>query len=200
MGSSPRRPLLALATTLLVRGRELTPTTLPPAGHGRAWSSYDWCDCRTGLANVTIWAGDDTLTLAVGPATAFVALDAATTELRWRCDGMARAQRASAPVATRVWGARASPEEKTPLCGAASGRLAWTGWAANDKVLSVPFVSGGDGYACTKIPSLLRLASGAFLAFAEARWPDCGDFSRTDLVAKRSEDSLGKVTAVIAPW
>ena len=137
---SPRCPLLALATALLIYGRELTPTTLPPAGHGRAWSSYDWCDCRTGLANVTIWAGDDTLALAVGPATAFVALDAATTELRWRCDGMARAQRASAPAATRVWGARFSSEKKTPLCGAASGRLAWTGWAANDN-------AGAAGYS-----------------------------------------------------
>lgn len=39
-----------------------------------------------------------------------------------------------------------------------------------------------------KIPSLLRTDRGSFLAFAEARSPNCSDFARTDLVYKRSVD------------
>jgi sialidase-1 len=53
-----------------------------------------------------------------------------------------------------------------------------------------------------KIPSLIETAQGTLLAFAEARTPDCGDFSRTDLVYKRSTDggkSWSEINRLVAP-
>ena len=59
--------------------------------------------------------------------------------------------------------------------------------------MSVPqdvFVSGSDGYGCFRIPVLLRLATGAIAAFAEARFSDCRDGGqRVDVVSKMSLDN-----------
>lgn len=43
-------------------------------------------------------------------------------------------------------------------------------------------------YFCVKIPALLRLKSGVLLALGEARYQSCGDYTKTDLVIKRSTD------------
>ena len=85
-------------------------------------------------------------------------------------------------------------------CSKYTGRLHWNTWEATPHVSSVPFTSGTEGYACFKIPSLLRTAAGTLLAFSEARTPDCGDFARTDTVYKRSVDggrSWGPLTLLV---
>lgn len=62
------------------------------------------------------------------------------------------------------------------------------------------FVGGADGYACYRIPALVRLpASGALLAFAEGRRYSCNDHGWVDLVVKRSTDggaSWGALTVI----
>ena len=79
-------------------------------------------------------------------------------------------------------------KKSTFFCSAVTGRIKWNTRQLAPYVTSVPFSSFSDGYSCMKIPVLQRTASGALLAMAEARTPDCGDFSRTDLVVKRSTD------------
>ncbi|MFK8850287.1 exo-alpha-sialidase [Streptomyces sp. Ac-502] len=44
------------------------------------------------------------------------------------------------------------------------------------------------GYACFRIPAIVRSADGTLLAFAEGRVRDCGDAGDIDLVLKRSTD------------
>jgi sialidase-1 len=51
------------------------------------------------------------------------------------------------------------------------------------------FVGGAEGYACYRIPALVRLpTSGDLLAFAEGRRFNCDDHGWVDLVLKRSTD------------
>ena len=61
------------------------------------------------------------------------------------------------------------------------------------------FVSGEEGYACFRIPAIVRAPSGKLLAFAEARRLNCGDFGDVDIVLKTSTDegrSWGKLRIV----
>jgi sialidase-1 len=51
------------------------------------------------------------------------------------------------------------------------------------------FTIGEGGYFCIKIPYLLTTAKGSLIAFAEARYGSCSDFTATDLVFKRSTDN-----------
>ncbi|GGS41402.1 exo-alpha-sialidase [Streptomyces griseoviridis] len=44
------------------------------------------------------------------------------------------------------------------------------------------------GYACFRIPALVRTTDGTLLAFAEGRVRDCGDAADIDIVLKRSTD------------
>ena len=48
------------------------------------------------------------------------------------------------------------------------------------------FRNGDDGYACYRIPAIIKCPNGELLAFAEGRKRDCGDFGDIDLVMKRS--------------
>lgn len=45
-----------------------------------------------------------------------------------------------------------------------------------------------DGYACVRIPAIVRSNSGTLLAFAEGRKNDCGDTGDIDIILKRSFD------------
>lgn len=51
------------------------------------------------------------------------------------------------------------------------------------------FTIGEAGYYCIKIPYLFVTRNGTVLAFAEARYNSCSDFTATDLVFKRSVDN-----------
>jgi sialidase-1 len=50
------------------------------------------------------------------------------------------------------------------------------------------FESGQNGYACFRIPAVVRTTEGHLLAFAEGRKNGCSDTGNIDLVMKRSED------------
>lgn len=51
------------------------------------------------------------------------------------------------------------------------------------------FVNGTEGYACYRIPSIVRAANGDLVAFAEARLESCSDSTSTiHMVCKRSSD------------
>ena len=60
--------------------------------------------------------------------------------------------------------------------------------AADDEALEDLFVSGRNGYACYRIPSILRASNGDLLAFCEGRKKSCSDTGDIDLVMRRSTD------------
>ncbi|WP_220446662.1 sialidase family protein [Nonomuraea deserti] len=56
---------------------------------------------------------------------------------------------------------------------------------ADEQVL---YKQGDFGYACFRIPAVVRATDGTLLAFAEGRVQDCGDDEDIDLVLRRSAD------------
>jgi sialidase-1 len=54
--------------------------------------------------------------------------------------------------------------------------------------LNYVFKSGEEGYACFRIPAIVKSKSGVLLAFAEGRKNGCGDAGDINLVLKRSFD------------
>ncbi|MFE6484269.1 exo-alpha-sialidase [Streptomyces sp. NPDC057757] len=61
--------------------------------------------------------------------------------------------------------------------------------AAGDFEQQVLFKASQDpGYACFRIPAVVRTAKGTLLAFAEGRVLNCGDAADIDIVVKRSTD------------
>jgi sialidase-1 len=59
---------------------------------------------------------------------------------------------------------------------------------ADSTSLHYIFEAGGEGYACFRIPALVRTEQGTLLAFAEGRKRGCSDTGDIDLVMKRSHD------------
>jgi sialidase-1 len=51
------------------------------------------------------------------------------------------------------------------------------------------YKQGDFGYACFRIPAIVKAANGDVLAFAEGRVKDCGDDENIDLVLRRSTDN-----------
>ncbi len=60
-----------------------------------------------------------------------------------------------------------------------------TGFAQEGNAL---FRAGDNGYACFRIPAIIKTTKGSLLAFAEARRNGCGDAGDIDIVVKRSSD------------
>jgi sialidase-1 len=53
---------------------------------------------------------------------------------------------------------------------------------------NVLFQQKADGYACYRIPAIVRAPNGMVLAFAEGRVADCGEDGDIDIVLRRSSD------------
>ena len=66
--------------------------------------------------------------------------------------------------------------------------------------LSHVFQSGAEGYACFRIPAIVRTNQGILLAFAEGRKNNCGDSGDIDLVLKRSTDGGKSWSALSVVW
>ncbi|QDN81578.1 laminin G [Streptomyces sp. S1A1-8] len=78
--------------------------------------------------------------------------------------------------------ARASATDASGASGASGG----SGASFEQQVL---FRASQDpGYACFRIPAVVRSTHGTLLAFAEGRVHDCGDAGDIDIVVKRSTD------------
>jgi len=58
------------------------------------------------------------------------------------------------------------------------------------------FENGKEGYACYRIPAIIKASNGDILAFAEARKKDCDDFGDIDIVMKRSKNK-GKTWSAV---
>nr|WP_229858818.1 sialidase family protein [Streptomyces poonensis] len=71
----------------------------------------------------------------------------------------------------------------------APGHAAGAGAPAGGFEEQVLFKASQDpGYACFRIPAVVRTVEGTLLAFAEGRVLNCGDAADTDVVVKRSTD------------
>lgn len=61
------------------------------------------------------------------------------------------------------------------------------------------FENGEEGYACYRIPAIIKAPNGDLLAFAEGRTHNCHDFGNVDIVLKISKDngqSWGKLQLI----
>ncbi|MBV1936481.1 exo-alpha-sialidase [Streptomyces sp. BV286] len=85
-----------------------------------------------------------------------------------------------------------SPAQARPAAG--PGAVSGPGAAAEPGAVAgfeqqVLFKASQDpGYACFRIPAVVRTTKGTLLAFAEGRVDDCGDAGDIDIVLKRSTD------------
>ncbi|MET7351665.1 sialidase family protein [Streptomyces mirabilis] len=78
----------------------------------------------------------------------------------------------------------------SPARASAAGAADASGAAGASFEQQVLFRASQDpGYACFRIPAVVRSTHGTLLAFAEGRVHDCGDAGDIDIVVKRSADS-----------
>lgn len=71
--------------------------------------------------------------------------------------------------------------------------------AEGDKTFNYIFQKGMQGYACFRIPVIVKSTDGTLLAFAEARKKSCSDTGDIDLVLRRSTDggiTWGKIQVI----
>ncbi|TDC05804.1 neuraminidase [Nonomuraea longispora] len=78
-----------------------------------------------------------------------------------------------------------APATAAPAETSEAGRAGDTAPSVDEQVL---YKQGDFGYACFRIPAVVRAANGTILAFAEGRVKDCGDDEDIDLVLRRSAD------------
>ena len=52
------------------------------------------------------------------------------------------------------------------------------------------FINGQDGYACYRIPAIIRTPNGDLLAFAEGRVNGCSDFGNVDIAGGTNANSF----------
>lgn len=177
--------------------RLLETTSSSPSGVSRDVTTYDWCDCSTGMSSVTIWPGSDkTQNVTINTnSTQWVRFSKTVTSISWSCNGQSRMHSTSVKLAQGHWLSlliypepKSGPLHLSQLCGKPTGRLHWNTWKKTPFVSSAPFTSKTEGYACFKIPALMWSSTGTLIAFSEARGPTCSDYAQTDLVYKRSTD------------
>ena len=98
-----------------------------------------------------------------------IRFSSAVDTINWKCDGMTADLTSSLSKKSTDWSILLTQEKKAGLldaCKAQTGRLKWNIWENATYETSVPFTSHADGYACMKIPVLLRTTKGALLALA----------------------------------
>ena len=62
------------------------------------------------------------------------------------------------------------------------------------------FIAGTEGYACFRIPAIIKLKNNDLIAFAEGRKKGCSDTGDIDLVYKRSKDGGKTWSALQVIW
>lgn len=72
--------------------------------------------------------------------------------------------------------------------------------SAQESALNYLYKAGDNGYACFRIPAVVRTTKGAILAFAEARKNNCGDAGDVDLVMRRSGDGGKTWSPLMVIW
>lgn len=146
------------------------PTRLltPPANFERIEraTSYDWCPC--GVQSLTI----NGLHITSNNAT-FLLFDSPVTQVSWLCGNESIEHRTLLLFPSVLVSIKFTLEQKSWPCSKMSARLRWNTWRQSNQTVytttSTPFSSMQSGYACVKIPALLRTENGTLLAFAEAR-------------------------------
>ena len=170
-----------------------TPTSsaIPPPSISRSSATYDWCDCSLGTTSITVWPLNqkktDSVVVTAGTPH-WIHWNTPVSSVGWNCGGTSADQKSVLVAPLSQWSVQLLSSEKGIGCNKKSGRLHFANFNHTNHS-SVVYSSGENGYACIKIPALLRLMSGRLLAFAEARMVTCSDFAWTDLVVKRSDDN-----------
>jgi hypothetical protein len=180
---------------------------LPPSGWERVNTTYEWCACGQ-ISNVTVWDGLQREVASVSEnETLWLNFSQPQAQVLWSCnDALVRKSR-EFPVASSLWEVQLTRSVRRTCAGPLrTGRVRLNLWQpvkdAQFLQTSVAFSSQSEGYACAKIPVLLRTANKTLIAFAEARKENCSDFAQTDLVYRRSMDdgqSWSRLQLLVAP-
>jgi hypothetical protein len=175
-----------------------------PVRPARSGFTFEWCDCSKGLLNITLWGQDPselidnnksnhpiTLT-SFNNEPIWMDMQVPTNQIYFTCNGMNSIQFSSKlTLPKRYWTLQIFNNKRKPLpCTKTTGRMHFVTWDIDvDYNTSIVYSSGESGYACIKIPVLLRTFNNTLLAIAEARKHSCSDFAWTDLVLKSSYDN-----------
>jgi sialidase-1 len=99
-------------------------------------------------------------------------------------NGLSAAASSSRPAAARCLHRCAAVLQLVSVCVLL--QRAYTEHVSVPPRLSAVFTHGTEGYACFRIPSLVMLPDGNYLALSEGRRNSCGDHGDVDIVAKTS--------------
>eukprot|EP00443_Scrippsiella_acuminata_P052804 CAMPEP_0115435028 /NCGR_PEP_ID=MMETSP0271-20121206/33450_1 /TAXON_ID=71861 /ORGANISM="Scrippsiella trochoidea, Strain CCMP3099" /LENGTH=290 /DNA_ID=CAMNT_0002860477 /DNA_START=9 /DNA_END=882 /DNA_ORIENTATION=- len=151
----------------------------------RASVFFGRCECESGMSYVTFWPDDDTeKSVTVNTSSVrWVRWDQPVEQINWFCNGMGFRKYTTVRLHKSQWlSLQVYPDTKLDAlqigwCNKMTGHLRWNTWDSTDYASSIPFTTATDGYACIKIPALLRTSKGTLIAFAEARTPNCDDFA-----------------------
>mmetsp|Transcript_235 Transcript_235/g.535 ORF Transcript_235/g.535 Transcript_235/m.535 type:complete len:675 (+) Transcript_235:214-2238(+) len=168
----------------------VTGQSTPPTNIKRDQSQYSHCSCGEGSV-VKFWITDKSSTHIAVPASEmyFVKFGEDISSLSFQCSGSDSITKVSFTVKASQWlSLQVIKNTDDEDCSTYTPELKWNSWDDTDYLSSVPFTTGTEGYSCFKIPAVLHTSNGTWIAFSEARKPDCSDYAETDMVYKRSTD------------
>ena len=102
---------------------------------------------------------DRNVTMKIG-SVQWVKFRDSVVRVSWKCDGMKKTHNSYLNIGSDQWVSLLLFQENKPginkKCSRPTGKLSFNVWNKTKHISSVPFTSHTEGYACFKIPTLLK--------------------------------------------
>ena len=112
---------------------------------------------------------DRNVTMKIG-SVQWVKFRDSVVRVSWKCDGMKKTHNSYLNIGSDQWVSLLLFQENKPginkKCSRPTGKLSFNVWNKTKHISSVPFTSHTEGYACFKIPTLLKTNNGTLIAFS----------------------------------